>query len=74
MSNWSQGSYKNGFLNGISQMVHINTFLAQVSFSYDLFSVLDSHKAYNKQNKNTKTTKHGTLIKNTRSMHRNTRS
>ena len=55
-------------------MVHINTFLAQASFSYDLYSVLDSHKAYNKQNKNTKTTKHGTLIKNTRRMHRNTRS
>ena len=34
-------------------MVHINTFLAQASFSYDLYSVLDSHKAYTKQNKNT---------------------
>ena len=34
-------------------MLHINTFLAQASLSYDLYSVLDSHKAYNKQNKNT---------------------
>lgn len=34
-------------------MVHINTFLAQASLSYDWNSVLDSHKAYNKQNKNT---------------------
>lgn len=34
-------------------MVHINTFLAQASLSYDLYSVLDSHKAYNKQHKNT---------------------
>ena len=34
-------------------MVHINTILAQASLSYDLYSVLDSHKAYNKQHKNT---------------------
>ena len=36
---------KNCFLNGISQMVHINTFLAQAFLSYDLHSLLDSNKA-----------------------------